>query len=93
MKTKLLPRITEVMLYLLAAFVLFCAVTLYIPGSGWDQIISQYCEADANPVALRVFLTVAAAFAFSAVCPFGYARKERMISMPAVCTAQPINSA
>ena len=63
MKTKLLPRITEVMLYLLAAFVLFCAVTLYIPGSGWDQIISQYCEADANPVALRVFLTVAAAFA------------------------------
>ncbi len=63
MKTKLLPRITEVMLYLLAAFVLFCAVTLYIPGSGWDQIISEYCEADANPVALRVFLTVAAAFA------------------------------
>ena len=63
MKTKLLPRITEVMLYLLAAFVLFCAVTLYIPGSGWDRIISQYCEADANPVALRVFLTVAAAFA------------------------------
>ena len=33
MKAKLLPRITEAMLYLLAAFVLFCAVTLYIPGS------------------------------------------------------------
>ncbi len=62
MKAKLLPRITEAMLYLLAAFVLFCAVTLYIPGSGWDQIITTYCEADADPVALRVFLTTAAAF-------------------------------
>ena len=40
MKAKLLPRITEAMLYLLAAFVLLCAVTLYIPGSGWDQIIA-----------------------------------------------------
>ena len=37
MKAKLLPRITEAMLYLLAAFVLLCAVTLYIPGSGWDS--------------------------------------------------------
>jgi len=63
MKTKLLPRITEAMLYLLAAFVLFCAVTLYIPGSGWDRIIAAYCQTDSNPVALRVFLTAAAAFA------------------------------
>ena len=57
MKAKLLPRITEAMLYLLAAFVLLCAVTLYIPGSGLDQIIAAYCQTDSNPVALRVFLT------------------------------------
>lgn len=63
MKAKLLPRITEAMLYLLAAFVLLCAVTLYIPGSGWDQIIAAYCQTDSDPVALRVFLTAAAVFA------------------------------
>ncbi len=63
MKAKLLPRITECMLYLLAAFVLYCAVTLHIPGSGWDRIIQPYCEKDANPAALRAFLTAAAALA------------------------------
>lgn len=63
MKTKLLPRVTEALLCLLAAFVLFCVVTLYIPGSGWDGIIQTYCATGESIAALRVFLTAASAAA------------------------------
>lgn len=85
MKAKLLPRITEAMLYLLAAFVLLCAVTLYIPGSGWDQIIAAYCQTDSDPVALRVFLTAAAVFALWIL--FELLLVMRTVSTDPLCSA------
>lgn len=61
MSMKLLSRITEAMLMLLAAFVVFCLVLFYIPGSRWGALLSGYWEGSVS--SLKLFLTLAAAFA------------------------------
>lgn len=61
MSMKLLCRITECMLILLALFVVFCLVLFYIPGSRFGAILAGYWEGSVS--SLKAFLTLAAAFA------------------------------